>query len=498
MKRRVPFFFLIIFFIVSLSFSASIVVTNPHGGNTWYKGNTYTITWTKTGAMNANVKIRLMKNGTKVLGIADLVANNGSFSWTIPASVAPGTYQIRVKTVDNLVYDDSEPFVISESLSHGSINIINPVGTSKWCKGNSYEIKWWTTSGDMNPRVKIRLYQGNTKVLAIVDNTANDGSFHWTPPTSLSDGIYFIRVKTVDNLVYGDSEPFEIKTCGGPVLDNLNIVAGMDLVELAIYMHGPGPRIREMGKIKEILEKAGIEKPVTIMLYRGNERIINLGTFAPTVRSGRVSFNTMPSVLNLNLPPQIKEQMARNPEGYKIVLFSSGRKIGEKTLKINVKTVNNRRIQAQTINPKILKNIKVLNQCPDPAVVDIKFSIVRKYSKYRARVRITGVVKNIGKADYISNPNQQTIVLDSGDAAHPLKVIPFKDLRAGQTIIITHEVDWDISSPNEGEFPPTFRVYILYDPDITMDENTKNDDCNSKNNSMSKSGRAINDMIRNS
>ena len=33
------------------------------------------------------------------------------------------------------------------------------------------------------------------------DITDNDGSFSWTIPTNLSNGIYYIRVKTIDNKV---------------------------------------------------------------------------------------------------------------------------------------------------------------------------------------------------------------------------------------------------------------------------------------------------------
>ena len=108
---------LVLFFLmigIGMMSSQSITVTSPHAGDTWYKTNSYTITWTKTGDQHARVKIRLYDpTGTdKILNIVDDTANDGSFPWAIPGSVAAGRYVVRVKTLDNEVYDDSEVFEI--------------------------------------------------------------------------------------------------------------------------------------------------------------------------------------------------------------------------------------------------------------------------------------------------------------------------------------------------------------------------------------------------
>jgi hypothetical protein len=39
--------------------------------------------------------------------------NDGSFGWSIPANIPAGNYRVRVKTTDNLVYDDGNIFTIS-------------------------------------------------------------------------------------------------------------------------------------------------------------------------------------------------------------------------------------------------------------------------------------------------------------------------------------------------------------------------------------------------
>jgi len=212
MKNKIVMFLLIAVFITSMSFGASIFITNPHSGHIWYKGHTYTITWTKSGSMNAKVKIRLMQNGTKILGITDSTNNNGSYKWTVPSSIPDGKYVVRVKTIDNAVYDDGDVFTIATALSYRAMSVTNPRAGQTWYKGKTYTITWG--GGDvMTSYAKIRLYQGNTKILDITDSTSYiNGSYKWTIPSSIPDGKYVVRVRTIDTGDYDNSDAFTIAT----------------------------------------------------------------------------------------------------------------------------------------------------------------------------------------------------------------------------------------------------------------------------------------------
>jgi 5-hydroxyisourate hydrolase-like protein (transthyretin family) len=199
-----------------LGYSQSITVTNPHSGDVWYKGNSagYVIRWTKSGTMNANVKIRLYRGEERVVAIVDSTPNDGEYRWVIPSDVSEGTYKIRVKTVDNEVFDDSEEFVIREGSppeDRARIVVTSPHNGDVWHKGNSagYVIRW-TKRGAMNANVKIRLYRGKELISRIVDNTPNDGEYRWVIPREVGVGKYKIMVKTVDNAVFNDSAPFTI------------------------------------------------------------------------------------------------------------------------------------------------------------------------------------------------------------------------------------------------------------------------------------------------
>lgn len=95
-----------------------IMVNRPNGGETWYRRNFGTITWTSTEDVGANVKIELLKGSSSVKTISTSTANDGGYGWFIPTTIIPGSdYRIRVSSATNAsVYDDSDGnFSILES-----------------------------------------------------------------------------------------------------------------------------------------------------------------------------------------------------------------------------------------------------------------------------------------------------------------------------------------------------------------------------------------------
>ena len=132
-------------------------------------------------------------------------------------------------------------------------------------------------------------------------------------------------------------------------------------------------------------------------------------------------------------------------------------------------------IPQTTINPKTLQIKKV---CPDPAIVDV---ILRPYTNSRGKkyVTINASLKNIGGANFDTNPGQQLIYFYvDGVLKH---TVPFGDLAAGQVQYIRYDLPIMYT-----EFPhQVAKVVIGYDPDIYQDGNPKNDDCNQGNNKFS-------------
>ncbi len=216
--KKVFLLMLVLIVTIGMLFAGTIRVTKPASGETLVKWSPYTIQWTKSGAQDASVKIRLYNPAgtTKILDITNSTANDGRFSWPVPNSVANGNYIIRVKTIDNKVFDDSGVFTIKNiSKTASSIIISRPNLSNVWYKGNKVNTITWSKKGPMNGSVKIRLYDqsGQSKILDITSSTPNDGDFGpWSIPKHISDSKYIIRVKTLDNKVWDDSDVFNIAT----------------------------------------------------------------------------------------------------------------------------------------------------------------------------------------------------------------------------------------------------------------------------------------------
>jgi hypothetical protein len=137
--------------------------------------------------------------------------------------------------------------------------------------------------------------------------------------------------------------------------------------------------------------------------------------------------------------------------------------------------------------------------CPDPAAVSIDYSMVSRASRFAGRVRIAGKVKNVGGAAYVSGPNQQVAQLYEivpGGRPRLVASQAFQNLAPNAEVTVSFERDWNASSPAEGEFPPSYRLMIVDDPDILLDGNPRNDDCGRTNNTRDRAGSDINAMFR--
>ena len=107
-------------------------------------------------------------------------------------------------------------------------------------------------------------------------------------------------------------------------------------------------------------------------------------------------------------------------------------------------------------------------------------------------MRVTGTIRNLG-SEYSSSPGSQIASLFEGDTLVDSR--DFLNLAPGESFELGFERPWNASSPAEGEFPPRYRLTIIYDPDISADGNALNDDCRSDNNTFERSGAFINGLF---
>ncbi|MFZ1751598.1 MAG: hypothetical protein WAU01_15475 [Saprospiraceae bacterium] len=124
----------------------------------------------------------------------------------------------------------------------------------------------------------------------------------------------------------------------------------------------------------------------------------------------------------------------------------------------------------------------------DPATTSITFKIIKLSTG--DRLQIIGIVKNIGGKNFRSNSNQQHIQLwenYASDNKKMVKQIPFTNLNSNEDIKIIYE---RAAFKPGNEFPPDYQVFIVYDPDIFIDNNLNNDDANLNNNSIIKNPKS--------
>jgi len=130
----------------------------------------------------------------------------------------------------------------------------------------------------------------------------------------------------------------------------------------------------------------------------------------------------------------------------------------------------------------------------DPAVQRIDFEVLRRTGAFTAQVRISGVVRNVGALGFRSRPDQQNIQLYENQRL--VQTARFQDLAPGEEVRVEYVRDWYAASPGEGEFPPTYHVLIVYDPDIFLDSNAENDDADLNDNRRQREGSELNTLVR--
>jgi hypothetical protein len=86
---------------------SGLAVLSPNGGESWQQDTTHSVTWDSSGSVGASVKLELYKGGSLDSTIAASTANDGAYSWTIPAEQATGSdYKVKVTSTSVPSYYD--------------------------------------------------------------------------------------------------------------------------------------------------------------------------------------------------------------------------------------------------------------------------------------------------------------------------------------------------------------------------------------------------------
>ena len=175
----------------------SITLNYPRTGDTLYKGDTYTITWSSVNA-GEYVSIELYEDGWYLATIISNVTNDGSYSWEIPNYIASSSSSnIKIKSITyNNLYGISEYF----SLEGRTITVNLPYDDETWYKGEDHIITW--DSSGAGDYVNIELYKDGQYYSSIASDVSNDGDYPWKIPSDIPSGSYQIKItsKSYDNV----------------------------------------------------------------------------------------------------------------------------------------------------------------------------------------------------------------------------------------------------------------------------------------------------------
>jgi len=196
--------------------SGWISISSPYGGEIWYTGETYTITWDSYD-IGSYVDIDLIQGGYHYSTIASWTYNDGSYSWTISSSIGIGSYYyIEITDSSDInIYDYSGYFSIDEVDAY--ITVTSPVTGLMWTVGETYTITW--VSENAGSYVDMYLYESGAFHSTIVTGAYNDGSYSWAVPSDLNT-LYSFKIKIIssqDSSIYDDSEYFEVESADSSI-----------------------------------------------------------------------------------------------------------------------------------------------------------------------------------------------------------------------------------------------------------------------------------------
>ncbi|MBN1694685.1 DUF362 domain-containing protein [candidate division WOR-3 bacterium] len=172
----------------------AITITSPNGGEDWYVGSDYNITWTSSNT-SGNVQIEYStNNGSSWTEEVASTADDGSYSWTVPDAPSDNCL-VRVSDTEGTPADTSDA-VFSILPVPSYITITSPNGGEYWYVDSTYNITWTSSNTSGNVQIEYSVNNGSSWTEEIA-STPDDGSYSWTVPDTPSDNC-LVRVSDTE------------------------------------------------------------------------------------------------------------------------------------------------------------------------------------------------------------------------------------------------------------------------------------------------------------
>lgn len=200
-------------FSITGSSAPTITVNNPTSGANIPVGQNLPVSWTSSGLDKVDICLISLKPGISVA--TAVPAASGTYNWTIPASVAPGSYKIQINGQGTGVYATSEWFNILAPVGP-DISIASPTAGTSVAVGQNLPIKWMATGLD---RVDIYLISLKPGITVATGVPAASGACAWIIPASIEPGSYKIQINGQGTGVYAISGWFTIQASSAPAIN---------------------------------------------------------------------------------------------------------------------------------------------------------------------------------------------------------------------------------------------------------------------------------------
>jgi hypothetical protein len=177
------------------SICSQIVLIAPNGGEVWYVGENYDITWAPSGIGGDVVLQYSTDGGSNWLTVVPSTPDDGDYSWTLPST--PTTHArakiTHLTCTENFDASDAD-FVITQD----SIMVIFPNGGEQLLRGDSCTITW--VGSGIGDSANIELYKSGSYYSTIAGSVGNSGAYIWNIPSGLIPGDdYQVRITSVVN-----------------------------------------------------------------------------------------------------------------------------------------------------------------------------------------------------------------------------------------------------------------------------------------------------------
>jgi len=182
--------FIALTFAFNISWSQTITVLTPNGGESLSACQTYNITWNASGTSGVYDVAYSIDNGVNWSSIATNYSLGNSFVWPV-ANIQSTQVKIRVRDANaTSVQDQSDNyFTINAALL-----LTSPNGGENWQANTNNAITWVSTiSPATNLTLEYSLDGGNSWVI-ITTLTSSVQSYNWLIPGNLSSSFCKVRI----------------------------------------------------------------------------------------------------------------------------------------------------------------------------------------------------------------------------------------------------------------------------------------------------------------